>query len=55
MSQIKYSTTWESIGNYSERLRVPGGWLIHCSQHYDEGISHSVCFIPDPNNEWILE
>lgn len=58
---------WELIGNGTERMKVPGGWVIHrvdCQYDYmptdfitnDQWkISTTMCFVPDPDHSWILE
>jgi hypothetical protein len=39
-------------GDYTERLRVPGGWLYRCwmqpsSSRSDEGIVLAITFVPE--------
>jgi hypothetical protein len=50
--------TWEDVaspevGDYLERIRVPGGWLYRNSRNklgsVTEGpIAVAMCFVPDP-------
>lgn len=57
---------WEQIDNYHCRCKVPGGWLLKAFEnvsHYlpDRGLDSgwdfrvAICFVPDPNHEWIPE
>lgn len=52
---MKYPRKWESlIGGV--RLKVHGGWIFHSNDSdIDVGVCESMCFVPDPKHEWILE
>lgn len=39
---------WEIISNISQRIKVPGGWLIESK--FEE--SCALIFISDPHWEW---
>ena len=39
---------WESIGNYCERLEVPGGWIVLFNSIEKGGVT----FVPDAEKEW---
>jgi hypothetical protein len=55
---------WEDVEYCMVRARVPGGWLVKHTDDVNvslhEGVSPqtgyewrtSLCFVPDPNNEW---
>lgn len=53
---------------YLRRAKVPGGWLvtatedvIHDQGEYGRGMvggwdwRTSICFVPDPNHEWVIK
>jgi len=42
---------WESISSDSDRLKVPGGWVL---RSYVMDSIHQV-FISDPGHEWVIE
>jgi hypothetical protein len=60
---------WEdvptNVGTYTRRLKVVGGWLImdlcDTMQYHpdrgnvENGYTSSICFMPDPNHEWLKE
>ncbi len=57
----KYDVNWERIAgswhSNTERLRVPGGWIIKKSEstvvHNNHSLEHtSMCFYPDPDHQW---
>lgn len=57
---IKYPRDFEVIDGGMERLKVPGGWLVHNSttvivknEHYTA--SECLVFFPDPDYLWQLE
>ena len=58
---IKYSRKWEKISQDTLRLMVFGGWLVRSQDAYTIGDSEAtpielgICFVPDPNHQWILE
>lgn len=55
-----YDTEWESIGLYTSRLKVPGGWLvekvtrwIHGDKHFQQTIA--TWTVRDPGHDkWII-
>ena len=51
---MNYPTKWEDIDDRSERLKVPGGWIVRSDSGSYEGGVHQI-FIEDPNYEWKLE
>ena len=52
---MELSNEWESIDEYSERLAVPGGWLIRSwLSGYQHGAAMAQTFIADVNHEWVL-
>ena len=56
---------WEQVDHETKRARVPGGWLVKSYENIWEEVrgdfSHgwnwrfAMCFVPDPNREWIVE
>ncbi len=47
----------ENVRDYTERLKVFGGWIIRCrSVNYSDGaaLSESSVFIPDPDHKWVV-
>jgi hypothetical protein len=50
---------WEPIDDYSDRLKVPGGWIVASYIVIDryKGASVSIhqVFVADPSHEWQLE
>ena len=54
---------WETIDETSERLKVPGGWIVRSyvvkNSHIQNGTSVSVglhqVFVSDPEYLWILD
>ena len=51
---MRYSKKWEWIDDRSERLKVPGGWIVRSDSGSYEGGVHMI-FIKDAEYEWILE
>lgn len=57
---MKFSRKWERVDNYTRRLRVPGGWIVHSSTEIIVSgkqlkSSDALVFVPDQNFEWELE
>jgi hypothetical protein len=68
MAEIKWEQIQQDHGDYLYRAKVPGGWLVKNTNDvlttrsdpndhrypYEENLEYrsSICFIPDPNNEW---
>ena len=53
MKEVK----WEDISVVSyvitQRLKVPGGWLVHRRDwNQDDGECAAMCFISDPEHKW---
>lgn len=38
---------WEAVAETTERMKVPGGWLVHIF-----GYGDALCFVADPNYQW---
>jgi hypothetical protein len=52
---MTYSKIWECIDEYTERLKIPGGWVLRSrSIGYDSRTIHQV-IINDPGHTWQLE
>jgi hypothetical protein len=63
----KENLMWEEIkqtnergfvgGSYavSERMKVPGGWIVRSRMYNSHGVSVHQIFVPDPNHSWKLE
>ncbi len=48
---------WEDLdsddtNSTTERMKVPGGWLIRCTEIGQENFAVSVTFYPDPSRLW---
>lgn len=41
---------WERMDNDTERLKVPGGWLVR----WRGGRGVSLTYVPDPGHTWRL-
>ena len=57
---------WEMLDIFNYRTKVFGGWLVrtenlvaHLDQwgnrHTGEDCRISMCFVPDPNHDWVVE
>ena len=52
---------WERIDEYSERLKVPNGWLIRyhvserCLSSGSVGVSVAMIFIKDEKHKWKIK
>ena len=49
---MKFNREWEDIDENSDRLKVPGGWLVRC---WVTNAGMSVIFYSDPHHEWTFE
>ena len=52
------NTDWENISSVNddsctEKLRVPGGWVIRTSDYGNKTVA--MVFVPDPNHLWVIE
>lgn len=52
----RYSRDWETVTNidneeFTERLKVPGGWLVQIVEGSERV---ALTFYPDPEHEWNL-
>ena len=57
MENIKWEKIEDRINSTSDRLKVPGGWLVRVTHDYSPcgpgaATAVSVTFISDPNHEW---
>lgn len=60
MNEQKYPRQWEPVNAYTQRMRVPGGWLVNkCTTVIIGGkdvvASESLVFLPDQNRDWELQ
>jgi len=46
---------WEKFDKHTDRLRVPGGWIVRSLKVYGDGCSVHQVFIEDKNHTWELE
>lgn len=48
---------WEKIDDSSDRLRVPGGWIVrsHLEQSWDGGASVHQLMVFDTHHRWRLD
>ena len=42
---------WEEVDHYTRRAKVHGGWVVKSIS----GSGLALCFIPDPNHEWVVK
>lgn len=60
---VKQKPEWEGVtqcahrNSYecTDRMRVPGGWIVREQSGGENEISVALCFVPDPNHEWEIE
>lgn len=46
---------WENMGDYTTRLKVPGGWIVRTfTGSYNGGCCHQI-FIGDVNHTWKIK
>lgn len=60
MNDDVYKAKWEFVVENLQRMKVPGGWLVHHGTHIihlDRDVAASECmiFLPDPSYTWTLE
>lgn len=48
------SVTGNTTGTTSERLKVPGGWLVRTVVVHYRGAAVDQAFVSDPGHEWTL-
>ena len=46
-----YTKKWESLGSHSERLKVPGGWIVRSYLQNNGPAIHQI-FVEDPGHSW---
>ena len=53
---MKYTKKWEYIDqNDSDRLCVPGGWIVRSwIDGYDKCTLHQI-FVSDPEHKWVFD
>ena len=54
MKPAEIRKQWEEIGPNTDRLPVPGGWLIRSYFSDMSGVAVSQIFIADPPNQALL-
>lgn len=52
---MKYPRKFETIDNYTSRLRVFGGWIVRTYSNSYSGCSIHTLFLPDKVHDWNLE
>lgn len=46
-------TPWETLDEHTERLKVPGGWIVRSYlSGYQAKAVHQV-YVPDPGHLWV--
>lgn len=53
---------WEKLDTYTERMRVPGGWIVKSSYSHTANVKNGVAvavtchqvFIADIDHSWVL-
>ena len=49
---MTYPRKWEKMNDYTDRLKVPGGWIVVTSDlGYEAKAIHQI-FISDPGHTW---
>lgn len=43
---------WIKLDSYTDKMKVPGGWIIRSSYHSSSGVSIHQIFINDPEHSW---
>ena len=43
---------WKSMADSSDRLKVPGGWIVRTYMTHSTGCSIAMVFVSDPTHEW---
>ena len=56
----EYLRKWERVNEGTDRLKVPGGWLVSIEASCPPSpggaaLSVALCFVPDPSYTWELE
>jgi len=55
----KYPNSYEKVADLfrgsTERLKVPGGWIVQTCVMFGGSVSVHQIFLSDPNHEWELE
>lgn len=46
---------WEIIDDYTDRLKVLGGWIVRTGTIGVQGSTVHQVFVPDEKHEWKLE
>lgn len=46
---------WEEIDSDTNRLKVPGGWIVRSYMHSVSGHTVHQIFIEDPEHLWIIQ
>lgn len=60
MNGLKYPRDWEPVNQNTQRLRVPGGWMVHTSERLITADkihvnSEALAFLADKDGHWALE
>ena len=47
---------WEVIDSYTDRAKVPGGWLVrhHAGMGAFSDWRVAMAFVPDPKHDWVI-
>ena len=53
----EFKTTWERIDNHTDRLKVPGGWVVRSSLSgpMPQGAAVHQLFVNDHEHRWCLD
>jgi len=47
---------WERVGKYTNRMKVPNGWLVKTTQMFKNTVpTTNLIFVEDPEHEWVPE
>ena len=43
---------WKTMTKSSDRLKVPGGWIVRAFMYHSTGCAIAMTFVSDPTHEW---
>lgn len=55
MAKLQFEEVESNLAGTVWRAQVPGGWIVRVTNENGYGWRDSVCFMPDPNHEWLKE
>jgi hypothetical protein len=55
MNQVRWETIERSNNDMTERMKVPGGWIVCRTSGWKFPLSHANWFVPDSEHTWEVE